>query len=105
MTYKTIVAVLDVPRYARQVSDFAIFLADACDAHLIGLHAEAVTMTPVVMPMSATTAPERTATIRMRPRGDPARQRRICMPLRATFTVPAPRIEKSALTPLRSPLT
>ena len=51
MTYKTIVAVLDVPRYARQVSDFAIFLADACDAHLIGLHAEAVTMTPVVMPM------------------------------------------------------
>ena len=51
MTYKTIVAVLDTPKYVTQVCDFATYFSNHFGAHLIGLHAEAVAMTPVVMPM------------------------------------------------------
>ena len=51
MSYKTIVAVLDTPKYAQQVCDFSVYFSNHFGAHLIGLHAEAVAMTPVVMPM------------------------------------------------------
>lgn len=51
MAYKTILAILDTPRNAEQLSDFAIALAQQHGAHLIGIHAEAVAAVPLVAPM------------------------------------------------------
>lgn len=51
MAYKTIVAVVDTAAKAAQVSDFAATLAEASGAHVIGLHAEAVSVVPLVAPM------------------------------------------------------
>lgn len=51
MTYKTILAVLDTPKNAEQITEFAIALAETFGAHVIGLHAEAVAAVPLVAPM------------------------------------------------------
>jgi nucleotide-binding universal stress UspA family protein len=51
MAYKTILAILDTPKTAQQITDFAIALAKTCDAHVIGLHAEAMAAVPLVAPM------------------------------------------------------
>lgn len=51
MGYKTILAVLDTPRNAQQITDFSISLAEQFQAHVIGLHAEALATVPLVAPM------------------------------------------------------
>ncbi|MGV8937149.1 MAG: universal stress protein [Allorhizobium sp.] len=51
MGYKTILAILDTPKNAAQISDFAIALAETHGAHVIGLHAEAMAAVPLVAPM------------------------------------------------------
>lgn len=51
MGYKTILAVLDTPQNARQISDFAIALAEQFSAHLVGLHAETLAAVPLIAPM------------------------------------------------------
>lgn len=51
MTYRTLLAILDTPKDARQVTDFSLAIAKQYDAHVIGAHAEAVAMMPMVAPM------------------------------------------------------
>ena len=51
MAYKTILAVLDTPHNARQITDFAVALADQFSAHLIGVHAETLAAVPLIAPM------------------------------------------------------
>ncbi|THV25432.1 universal stress protein [Peteryoungia ipomoeae] len=51
MTYRTLLAILDTPKDARQVTDFSLALAKQYDAHVIGAHAESVAMIPMVAPM------------------------------------------------------
>lgn len=51
MGYKTILAVLDTPRNAQQITDFSISLAEQFQSHVIGLHAEALATVPLVAPM------------------------------------------------------
>ncbi|MDI7865088.1 universal stress protein [Rhizobiaceae bacterium n13] len=51
MAYKTIIAVLDSPKTALQVTRFASALARQYDAHVIGLHAERLATVPIVAPM------------------------------------------------------
>ncbi len=51
MAYKTILAVLDTPQNARQISDFGIALAERFSAHLIGVHAETLAAVPLIAPM------------------------------------------------------
>ena len=51
MGYKTILAILDTPKNAGQISEFALALAETHGAHLIGLHAEAMATVPLVAPM------------------------------------------------------
>lgn len=51
MAYKTILAILDSTKNTAQVTNFAIALARKHEAHLIGLHAEAVSSVPIVAPM------------------------------------------------------
>ena len=51
MAYKTILAILDTPKNAAQITDFAIALAETHGAHVIGLHAEAMAAVPLVAPM------------------------------------------------------
>ncbi|KPF41866.1 universal stress protein [Rhizobium sp. G187] len=51
MTYRTLLAILDTPKDARQVIDFAAALANRSGAHVIGAHAEAMAMVPMVAPM------------------------------------------------------
>ena len=51
MAYKTILAVLDTPQNARQISDFSISLARNFSAHLIGVHAETLAAVPLIAPM------------------------------------------------------
>ncbi|AXV15202.1 universal stress protein [Neorhizobium sp. SOG26] len=51
MAYKTILAVLDTPQNARQISDFSISLARHFSAHLIGVHAETLAAVPLIAPM------------------------------------------------------
>lgn len=51
MGYKTIIAVVDSPRTAEQVTRFGSALARQYGAHLIGLHAERLATVPIVAPM------------------------------------------------------
>ncbi|HEV7434832.1 MAG TPA: universal stress protein [Pseudorhizobium sp.] len=51
MTYKTIVAVLDSPAHAAQITDFALAVAAKYDAHVLGLHAETLAAVPLIAPM------------------------------------------------------
>lgn len=51
MGYRTLLAILDTPQSTRQVTDFAVALANQFQAHVIGAHAEAVAMVPLVAPM------------------------------------------------------
>jgi nucleotide-binding universal stress UspA family protein len=51
MAYKTILAVLDTPQNARQITDFGIALAERFSAHLIGVHAETLAAVPLIAPM------------------------------------------------------
>lgn len=51
MTYKTILAVLDTPKNAALITDFSAGLAEKFEAHVIGLHAEAIAAVPLVAPM------------------------------------------------------
>ncbi|MGG7519688.1 universal stress protein [Allorhizobium undicola] len=51
MGYKTILAVLDSTKTARQISDFSIALAEQFGSHVIGLHSEAVAAMPLIAPM------------------------------------------------------
>lgn len=51
MGYKTILAVLDTPKNAQQITDFSISLAEQFKSHVIGLHAEALATLPLVAPM------------------------------------------------------
>ncbi|MEB2843889.1 universal stress protein [Rhizobiales bacterium RZME27] len=51
MSYKTIMAVLDDPASARQISDFASFLSERFSAHIVGVHAETLAAVPLIAPM------------------------------------------------------
>jgi len=51
MSYKTILAVMESPAQQAGFLDFTFEVVRSFDAHLIGLHAEAVTPTPIVAPM------------------------------------------------------
>ena len=51
MTYKTILSVMETPDQAGGFLDYAIQIVRSFDAHLIGLHAETVSATPIVAPM------------------------------------------------------
>ncbi|MBP1849810.1 universal stress protein [Rhizobium halophytocola] len=51
MSYKTILAVLDDPKSAAQITEIAISFAATFDAHLIGVHSEAMAMIPLSAPM------------------------------------------------------
>ncbi|HBF28815.1 universal stress protein [Rhizobium sp.] len=51
MGYKTILSVLDDQKSARQISDFSLALAEQFEAHVIGLHCEAVAGIPMMAPM------------------------------------------------------
>ncbi|RWX78313.1 universal stress protein [Neorhizobium lilium] len=51
MTYKTILAILDTPQNARQISDFGVAVASQFSAHLIGCHAETLSAMPLIAPM------------------------------------------------------
>jgi len=51
MAYKTILAVLDTPQNAKQITDFGIVLAEQFSAHLIGVHAETLAAVPLIAPM------------------------------------------------------
>jgi len=51
MGYRTLLAILDTPKTTRQVTDFAVALANQFQAHVIGAHAEAIAMVPLVAPM------------------------------------------------------
>lgn len=51
MGYRTLLAILDTPKTTRQVTDFAVALANQYQAHVIGAHAEAIAMVPIVAPM------------------------------------------------------
>lgn len=51
MTYKTIVAVLDSPAHAAQITDFALAVAESYDAHVLGVHAETLAAVPLIAPM------------------------------------------------------
>jgi nucleotide-binding universal stress UspA family protein len=51
MGYRTLLAILDTPKTTRQVTDFAVALANQFQGHVIGAHAEAVAMVPLVAPM------------------------------------------------------
>ena len=51
MTYKTIIAVLDKPALAAQITDHALSIARTFDAHVIGVHAETLAAVPLIAPM------------------------------------------------------
>jgi nucleotide-binding universal stress UspA family protein len=51
MGYKTILAVLDTPHNAAQITDFALSLATQFSAHVIGVHAETLAAVPLIAPM------------------------------------------------------
>jgi nucleotide-binding universal stress UspA family protein len=51
MTYKTIVAILDTPAHAAQITDFALSVAAGFDAHVLALHAETLASVPLIAPM------------------------------------------------------
>ncbi|MFA7416196.1 MAG: universal stress protein [Rhizobium sp.] len=51
MGYKTILAVLDTPKDAKQITEFSIALAEQYGSHVIGLHAESLAAVPLVAPM------------------------------------------------------
>ena len=53
MSYKTILAVMESPAQQGGFLDFTFEVVRSFDAHLIGLHAEAVSPTPIVAPMDA----------------------------------------------------
>lgn len=51
MGYRTLLAILDTPKTTQQVTDFAVAIANQFQSHVIGAHAEAVAMVPLVAPM------------------------------------------------------
>lgn len=51
MSYKTILAVLDTPASARQISDFAVALSNQYSSHIVGVHAETLAAVPLIAPM------------------------------------------------------
>jgi nucleotide-binding universal stress UspA family protein len=51
MAYKTILAVLDTPQNAPQITGFAMALAEQFSAHIIGVHAETLAAVPLIAPM------------------------------------------------------
>lgn len=51
MTYKTILAVLDTPAHALQITDHALALASRFDGHVLGIHAETLAAVPLIAPM------------------------------------------------------
>lgn len=51
MSYNTILAILDTADNSGAVADFAMTLAAADGAHVIGLHAETISAVPLVAPM------------------------------------------------------
>lgn len=51
MGYRTLLAILDTPNTTNQVTDFAVALANQFQSHVIGAHAEAIAMVPLVAPM------------------------------------------------------
>jgi nucleotide-binding universal stress UspA family protein len=51
MGYRTLLAILDTPKTTRQVTEFAVALANQFEAHVVGAHAEAVAIVPLVAPM------------------------------------------------------
>ncbi|MBU1315012.1 MAG: universal stress protein [Alphaproteobacteria bacterium] len=51
MTYKTIVAILDTPAHAAQITDFALSVAAGFDAHVLAIHAETLAAVPLIAPM------------------------------------------------------
>ncbi len=51
MGYRTLLAILDTPKTTQQVTDFTVAIANQFQAHVIGAHAEAVAMVPLVAPM------------------------------------------------------
>jgi nucleotide-binding universal stress UspA family protein len=51
MAYKTILTVLDTPENARQITDFALSMAETFSAHVIGVHAEILAAVPLIAPM------------------------------------------------------
>ena len=51
MGYRTLLSILDTPKTTRQVTDFTVAIANQFQSHVIGAHAEAVAMVPLVAPM------------------------------------------------------
>jgi nucleotide-binding universal stress UspA family protein len=51
MSYKTILAILDTADNCAAVADFAFAIAVENNAHVIGLHAETISVVPLVAPM------------------------------------------------------
>ncbi|MCB5205100.1 universal stress protein [Neorhizobium sp. T786] len=51
MTYKTILAVLDTPAHALQITDYALAMAAKFDGHVLGVHAETLAAIPLIAPM------------------------------------------------------
>ncbi|MFN7101565.1 MAG: universal stress protein [Pseudorhizobium sp.] len=51
MTYKTIVAILDTPAHAAQITDFALAVAASFDAHVLAIHSETLAAVPLIAPM------------------------------------------------------
>ena len=51
MGYRTLLAILDTPKTTGQVTDFAVAFANQFQGHVIGAHAEAMAMVPLVAPM------------------------------------------------------
>lgn len=51
MSYKTILAILDTADNCAAVADFAFAIAAENNAHVIGLHAETISVVPLVAPM------------------------------------------------------
>jgi nucleotide-binding universal stress UspA family protein len=51
MGYRTLLAILDTPKTTRQVTEFAVALANQFEGHVVGAHAEAVAIVPLVAPM------------------------------------------------------
>lgn len=51
MTYKTILAVLDKPAHALEITDHALAIAKQFDAYVLGVHAETLATVPLIAPM------------------------------------------------------
>ncbi|QLF70252.1 universal stress protein [Peteryoungia desertarenae] len=51
MEYKTLLAILDTPKNAERIADFAFALSQQFKSHVIGAHTEPLAMVPIVAPM------------------------------------------------------